>query len=382
MDKIRSVIKMRIDKDRQNEKHTIIKKVYTDLSYASAYTGVNTVLKEARKFDKTIMRKDVVDCLEGERTYTLHKPHRITRYKRLAYIPTGLNSDWQADLADMQKLKNKNDGYAYILVCVELLSRKMYVAPVKSKAASDMISAFEKVFEKAGIQPSRLTTDRGYEFIRSVEIKKYWEEKGITKKEIYSPDIHAGVVERANRTIKERLWKYFYQYETTKWIDVIDKIVEGINNSVNRTIGMSPNSVGYDNERNVFERVYKPKLIDHKREKDDADKKNDSLFKLGDYVMIDKEKGKFEKGYTPNYTAEIFKITHVKNTNPIHYRIADLNGEETLGVFYPENLARVILEPNQRVGEVVEEQGKKVKVRWVGEDREEWINRKGIKDDE
>ena len=50
-------------------------------------------------------------------------------------------------------------------------------------------------------------------------------------------EFHAGVVERAIRTIKTRLYKYFTQYDTTKWVDVITKIIDGINASKIELLG-------------------------------------------------------------------------------------------------------------------------------------------------
>ena len=56
-------------------------------------------------------------------------------------------------------------------------------------------------------------------------MKKYFEEKFIIKNVMYSPDLHAGVVERANRTIKERLYRYFTQNDTFRWVNIIEKII-------------------------------------------------------------------------------------------------------------------------------------------------------------
>ena len=40
------------------------------------------------------------------------------------------------------------------------------------------------------------------------------------------------------------------------------------------------------------------------------------------------------KGYTPNWSEEIFVIKKIKNTVPWTYVISDLNGEEIVGSFY------------------------------------------------
>ncbi|KAL3086912.1 hypothetical protein niasHT_037281 [Heterodera trifolii] len=58
-----------------------------------------------------------------------------------------------------------------------------------------------------------------------------------------SPQFHAGMAERANRSIKERLYRYFTERGTYKWIEVVQDIVKGINYSINSSIGMRPADV-------------------------------------------------------------------------------------------------------------------------------------------
>ncbi|KAL3108792.1 hypothetical protein niasHT_019279 [Heterodera trifolii] len=58
-----------------------------------------------------------------------------------------------------------------------------------------------------------------------------------------SPQFHAGMAERANRSIKERLYRYFTERGTYKWIEVVQDIVKGINYSLNSSIGMRPADV-------------------------------------------------------------------------------------------------------------------------------------------
>jgi hypothetical protein len=228
-----------------------------------------------------------------------------------------------------------------------------------------MIPAFDQVWAKAGTKPNKLYSDRGLEF-RAKKMMDYFEENDIIKYVVYSDDVHAAVAERAIRTIKNRLYKYFTKNKTTKWIDVIDKIVDGINNSVNRSTGVTPNSVNYDNARELLKKVYK-----------DPENVKSPKYKVGDVVRIDKHKGDFPKGYLPNYTEELFRIDKVKHSDPPHYKLVDLRGEEILGVFYNENLSHTNINPNARVSEIIDERTrnglKEYKVRWIGENKDEWI---------
>ena len=62
-------------------------------------------------------------------------------------------------------------------------------------------------------------------------------------------------------------------------------------------------------------------------------------FKIGDKVRISKyERKVLDKGYTPNWTEEIFLVDKIQSTNPITHRLKDLNNEEIQGSFYEPEL--------------------------------------------
>ena len=76
--------------------------------------------------------------------------------------------------------------------------------------------------------------------------------------------------------------------------------------------------------------------IDSKKEVNNKDLK----FKVGDHVRIFKNKNIFAKGYTPNWSEEVFVIKKVKNTVPWTYVTNNLNGEEYMGTFYEKELQK------------------------------------------
>ena len=66
-------------------------------------------------------------------------------------------------------------------------------------------------------------------------------------------------------------------------------------------------------------------------------------FKIGDKVRISKfKRNVFDKGYTPNWTEEMFTIDKIQHTNPITYKLKDLNNEEIQGSFYEAELLKAI----------------------------------------
>ena len=91
----------------------------------------------------------------------------------------------------------------------------------------------------------------------------------------------------------------------------------------------------------------------------------DPKFKVGDRVRISKYKNMFAKGYTPNWSEEVFVIKKVKNTVPWTYVINDLNGEEITGTFYEKELQKTNQE-EFRTEKVIKRKGDKRYVKWKG----------------
>lgn len=317
----------------QRSKHNLIRKVFFDLNSPGAYAGAEKVFLEAHRRNPKITRSEVKEYLQSEDTYTIYKPKR-NRFPRLKTIPSGLHSDWQTDLAIFDSLRKNNDGHKYLLVAIDVLSRKIITAPVLTKSPMHMIPAFELLFKKAKVLPHKIYSDRGLEF-QSRQMLDYFESKGIQKHVIFSDDIHAGAVERANRTIKGRLYRYFHQQKTHRWVDVIDRIVDSINASPNRTTGVEPNKFDYRNAESIRTRVYG----EHPYTEAAQDSK--PKYKKGDIVRISKSKGVFSKGYHPNFTKELFRIKTVRKTIPPHYKIEDMNNEEILGRIYEPEISKV-----------------------------------------
>ena len=102
------------------------------------------------------------------------------------------------------------------------------------------------------------------------------------------------------------------------YFDVLDDIVNKYNNTAHRTIKIKPIEV----------------MDDYYSEYNEIPNKKDPKFKVGDNVRISKYKKIFAKGYTPNWSEEVFDINEIKNTVPWTYAISDLNGEKIIGSFY------------------------------------------------
>ena len=136
------------------------------------------------------------------------------------------------------------------------------------------------------------------------------------------------VAERFIRKLKNKLYKRMTATGKNVYYDVLDDIVNEYNNTKHSTIKMKP----IDIKNNSNKRVY----IDEHNEKS-------VRYNVDDRVRISKFKNIFAKGYTPNWSKEIFIISKINNTVPYTYNIKDLNGEEIIGSFYDKELQKTIL---------------------------------------
>ena len=135
-------------------------------------------------------------------------------------------------------------------------------------------------------------------------------------------EVKSVVAERFIRTLKNKIYKCMTWVSKNVYVDKLDDIVNEYNNTSNRKIKMKP----VDAKDNTY--------IDFKKEINDKDPK----FKVGDPVKISKYKNIFAKGYTSNWSEEVFVIKKVKNAFPWTYVIIDLKSEEIIGTCYEKEL--------------------------------------------
>lgn len=103
-------------------------------------------------------------------------------------------------------------------------------------------------------------------------------------------------------------------------------------------------------------------------------------YRIGDKVRISKYREQFSRGYTPNWSSEVFTIKTVKLTNPVSYILEDERNQEIKGAFYNEEL-QLTEHPNiQLIEKIVRKKGNKFLVKWLGFDssHNSWIDKKDI----
>lgn len=301
----------------------------------------------------------------------INELHRSARknFPRRRVIIKGLNDLLQIDMAEMRAYAKVNKGFKYILVVINVFSKFVWCEPVKNKTAKEVTSAMEKILKRMKTTCRNLQSDRGTEFINS-NFKALMHKWKINHYSTYS-NLKASVIERLIRTLKNKIWKQFSLQGNYKWLDLLPEIVKKYNNTVHHTIKLKPINVGKENEQQLLNTVYSHlKTVDPRKIK----------FKVNDYVRISKYKEAFTKGYIPNWSNEIFKITRVKLTNPTTYELQDSENKPILGGFYEFELQKV-KHPNLfLVEKVLRRKKNKVYVKFLGlsNNHNEWISKKEL----
>ena len=283
---------------------------------------------------------------------------------------SGIDKIWAADLADMQALSEENEGYKFLLLVIDTFSKYGWIKPLKNKKGETMVKAFKTIFEE-GRTPGKLWTDKGTEFYN----KNMNDLRKLYDIELYSTENEekSSIAERWIRTMKEKMFKYFTDYNTNKYIDVLPDLVEDYNNTVHSSTKLTPTDASKEeNElkvwRNLYPDRYKTSRLNPK-------------FSVGDEVRITKKKKVFEKGYTTRWTEEIFTIKEIRETNPITYKLEDLQGEEIKGTFYEPELQKTE-QQIYRIEKIIKKEKGKSLVKWKGysDKFNSWVDNKDLID--
>ena len=248
----------------------------------------------------------------------------------------------------MRKFSEHNDDVTFLLLVIDIFSKYGWIIPLKNKKGETVAEALKTIFKKR--KPEKLWTDKGKEFDNKV-VKDLIE--------IYNTENEekSSIVERWIRTMKEKMWKYFTDNNTKTYIDILPDLVKDYNNTVHSSTKLTPIEASKKkNELTVWRNLYPDRYKIH-----DLTPK----FSVGDKVRISKKKETFEKGHTKRWTEEIFTITKIQNTDPITYKIADLNGEEIKGSFYEPELQKTE-QQIFRIEKVIEKRNNKSLVKWKG----------------
>ena len=243
----------------------------------------------------------------------LHKPI-IRKFEKRKVYSSFKDNIWGVDLADMQLMSKRNKGIRYLLCVIDLFCKYAWVVPLKDKKGVSVVNALQKILDSSKRKPNKKWVGQGSEFYNNV-FKNWLKDNDISMYSTHNEGISV-LAERFVRILKNKIYKHMTAISKNVYFNVLEDIVDEYNNTYHKTIKMKPIDIGDDS------------FAEYNEESNEKDRK----FKVGDHVRISKFKNVFAKGYTPNWSEEIFVVKKIKNTVSWTYIISDLNGEEMMNL--------------------------------------------------
>ena len=329
-----------------------LKKLYYTPRNSASYSSASKLWKYIRTDpDKpaNLDFKKLKAWYDLQATHNIHKSS-VNNFKRQAIIVESPDEQWDADLIVINTIKKYNDGYCYILACIDLFSRYAWAVSLKTKSAKDVRDGFRKILSK-GRHCEILRTDRGSEFTNAI-MKQYLKKQKIYHIFTYN-ELHANYIERWNRTLQDKMYKYFYEHQTLRYVDVLDDFVASYNSTVHSTINMAPKDVTLANSMTIYERVYLPIL------ESIGSAKPSYQFNVGDTVRLSYGRRMFARGYAEKFSEELYKIASRVPSHPPRYKIVDLMGESIKGSFYEQEMQKAYVNTDDMEFKIDKVLGKK-----------------------
>lgn len=331
----------------------------------SSYTKLWGGVKNDPAKPKDLQLADVKNWLTLQDTHLVHA-RPPSHFKTQRTVVEYIDMEWQTDIIVMTSLAKQNRPFKYILVIIDVFRRFLFTRPLKTKTATETAKLFQEVIDVNGKAPEQVSSDQGGEY-RGRPFQEMLKTNHISHFLCYGPH-HASICERVNQTIEHRLYKYFTENATTRFVDILQDITYSINNTVHSTLKRTPASINEDNEAQVYHDVYEKFVIQA------AQQPLNYKFKIGDLVRISTVRSPFHQGYKTMWTEEIFSVSNLIPSRPERYRLKDLLQHEILGSFYQEELQRSTADTTESVKYVIDRvisyktvRGVKfAKVRWYG----------------
>ena len=348
----------------------ILGKIYYNARHPASLGSIMKLSKASG-----VPREKVKQWLMAQPTYTLHRQAR-KRYPTRSYVVHAPDEQWQADLAEVGQIADRNQQYRYILTSIDIFTRYAWCRPLRNKKGDTVAEAFKDIFKEGRI-PKRVQTDQGREF-ENRHVEALFKTHGIELFSVKSA-YKAAIVERFNRTLKHKVWRYFTAENKMVWTEVLQDVVHAYNHSIHRGIGRRPADITAADVDDMREEMYL-------RSKKPPKGKND--VRVGQKVRISKVKSVFAKGYLPSWTEEIFTVASIaRKNNPITYTLKDYNGDVIEGSFYRYEIQPVVKEDEEYIVEkIIRTQRRQGEmwclVKWLGYGKtfNSWVRKSDVRD--
>jgi IS30 family transposase len=316
---------------KRSESQEFLKSLYEKERLQLIGKGIRTFYKYINERYINITYKDVTEFLKKQENYQLTSD--INKVVNKPIIEKRPNARWQIDLIDMSNYGQQNKK-KYILNCVDVFSRKIWLRPLKDKTAMLSSDALINIIEVADVKPDIIQTDNGGEFL--AQFNQYCKDNEIKHifSTSYTPNDNA-IVERSNKEVRKIIRAIMVENINSKWDNILQDVEDNINNSYHSTIKTYPNKIWINNTNKISIRNFPKTLINNNPKLKALDniittsekkiKKYKELddYEVGDIVRVKMSsiftnvrkllKSKDSKQIVVSYTPEKFIISKVTN---------------------------------------------------------------------
>ncbi len=370
---VRHRLRQNLHRRRGNQPETEeerIKRLFVTPGHPTAFSAPNRV---ADFFN--ISQDKAKKILEEIESYTLHREFKQPKLYNPYYVRKR-REQIQGDLIDVSALQRHNNGTRFLLLLIDIFTKKVWVYPLKSKSATNTSAALRHWLENLDVTPKILKTDKGTEFTNR-QVRALLRSHNVEWQQAFGT-MKACIAERANKTLQILLYKYLTENQTLKYIDVLPRIVETYNTRGHRTLkGMSPQKA----DRPIREN--RVRAIHNQRYTKIAERARSVKFAVDDLVRIKTDPKKITseaRAYAKQFHGEHFKIVRINRTfpNPLYY-LRSMDTDELIeGGFYASELQRVrgnVYQIERIVGRRVRNGRREIKVKWkyYGPAHNSWI---------
>lgn len=316
-----------------------LKSVYFDVKHAGSFTSpekLYQIVKNEGKYD--ISRNKIKQWLKEQDVYTLHKDLK-RRFTRRQIITSGVDVQWGMDLANVSNTSKFNDDVTNLLMVIDVFSKYLFVQPLKSKRATDVLAAFDRILQDGRV-PQIVYSDKGGEMNNRL-FKSYLGKRNITYFTTQNENTKVSPVERVIRTFRNKMHKFFRFERSYRYLEHLQELTDSYNSTPHSSLPrhMSPADVSKENEALVWDFMYnKPR----DKEVSTLNKQRQFKYNIGDLVRLAHNKYTFQKDYEEKWSSEIFKISERLIRQGIAvYRVTDFSNELITGTFYSQELQHV-----------------------------------------
>ncbi len=353
------------------EKIDYINSIYYNPDNPASYSGVDKIHDFIKKDGKFNISKHMIkQWLTSQRIYSAHRAVR-RKFKRQRVVVSTKYAQYDGDTVNMTKFSKQNKTFSHFLILIDILSRFTWTVPLTNLTGKSMVTALKSVF--AEHKPLTLRTDMGSEFVNK-QVKPYLKSIGVKQFTTPNSEVKANYAERCIKTLKSKIVKYMDKKQTHVWYDVLQKMTDSYNNTIHRSIKMTPKQALLTDDPTLWKLQFDPKPKRVKLERKHPPKsKNPYKFKIGDKVKLSYLKIEFSKEYDEKWTDEFFFISRreIKQNIPVYF-IKDYNNEEIIGSMYSDELQKINFDVNTvyNIETIIKKRSvrgrKQVLVKWRG----------------